>query len=315
MSDSLLENGAHDGSFRDVMRYYGRKIKRRPIYRAWHQSSRRVKRFVPLMWRLATHEFRQLPSAVVVGTMKGGTTQLFAHLIKHPRLLAPCNKEIDYFSRHVDKSLAWYRSRFPLRHRLKAVNGHTLEASPSYLCSPWAIAKMHAVLPQARIIAVLRDPVSRAFSHYQHAKTRHMEQRSFHQAVDDELRQHVVPAELGVALRPGAPNFWGYVGRGYYAVQLEPLLKLYPRGQLLILDSADLFADTNAACQRVFAFLGVEPFDVQPSKVYNRGYYKEKIDPAAAQRLREHYRPHNELLVELTGQHFGWLEPRKSRAA
>jgi len=315
MLDSSFDNQPHDGSFRDVLRYYSRKLKRRPIYRAWHESSRSVKRFVPLMWRLATHDFRQLPSAIIVGTMKGGTTQLFAYLIRHPQLFPPCNKEIDYFSRHSDKSLQWYRSRFPMRRRLVAAKGLALEASPSYLSTPSAWAKMHAVLPDVRLIAVLRDPVSRAFSHYQHLKTRHKEQRSFGHAVDELLQQDRMPAQFGVARRPESPSFSGYIARGYYALQLEPLLQLYPHEQVLILDSADLFADTNGVCQQVFDFLEVEPYEVQPGKVYNRGYYNETIDPAVAARLREHYRPYDELLMRLVGHSFSWMPRRLAKAA
>jgi hypothetical protein len=315
MSESTIDNRPHDGSFRDLLRYYGRKLKRRPMYRAWHESSRNVKRFVPLMWRLATHEFRELPAAIIVGAMKGGTTQLFAYLIRHPRLFPPCNKELDYFSRHSDKTLQWYRSRFPLRRRLRATRGLCLEASPSYLSTPSAWPKMHAVLPEVRLVAVLRDPVSRAFSHYQHLKTRHKEQRSFAQAIEEQLMQDRVRAQWGAAPGAGGPDFSGYVARGYYALQLEPLLRLYPREQVLILDSADLFADTNDACQRVFDFLGVEPYDVQPGKVYNRGYYKETIDPAVAARLRNHFRPHDELLAELLGRSFSWMPHRLAKAA
>ena len=87
-------------------------------------------------------------------------------------------------------------------------------------------------------------------------------------------------------MRPDAEPLLDYVGRGYYALQLELLLHLYSRQQVLILDSADLFEDTPAACQRVFTFLGLPPHAVQTDKVYNRGRYRETIDAAAAEQLR-----------------------------
>jgi hypothetical protein len=180
---------------------------------------------------------------------------------------------------------------------------------------PHALRTMRNVLPEAKVIAILRDPVSRAFSHYQHSKTRGREDRSFEQVVADELRLNQFPPQLGVALEADARPLLGYVARGYYALQLEVLLSLYPRDQVLILDSADLFRDTGETCQRVFAFLGIEPHEVQPGKVFNRGYYKEKIDPRVAERLREHYRPYDELLVELVGQSFCWMPGAKPLAA
>jgi len=84
---------------------------------------------------------------------------------------------------------------------------------------------------------------------------------------------------------------------------------------VLVIDSADLFADTSATCQRAFSFLGVEPFYVRPSKVYNRGYYEEKIDPRVAERLRQHYRPYDELLAELLGGPLIWMAEKKPLAA
>ena len=122
---------------------------------------------------------------------------------------------------------------------------------------------MKQVLPKTRVIVLLRDPVSRAFSHYQHRKTRHLESRSFEECVAEEIRANEFPPQLGVATRPNAARMWGYVARGYYALQLEHLLKVFPRNKVLILDSADLFEDTRATCERVFDFMGLDSFDVR----------------------------------------------------
>src|SRR4029079_10783954 len=156
----------------------------------------------------------------------------------------------------------------------------------------------------------LRDPVSRAFSHYQHKKTRHLESRSFAEAVEAEIRANEFPAEWGVAMRDGAEPMLGYVARGYYALQLELLGKMYRRNRVLVLDSATLFEDTAATCNRVFDYMGLEDFDVEPGKVYNRGFYREEIDPWVAERLREHYRAYEEMLQELLETLLIVLTPR-----
>ncbi|HEY3391543.1 MAG TPA: sulfotransferase, partial [Lacipirellulaceae bacterium] len=254
-------------SRRDLLRYYARKIQRHPVLRIGRTPVRTVKTLLPTVWRRATQEFRQLPGVVIVGAQKAGTTQLHAYLVKHPRLFGAWKKEVDYFSKHPDRSIKWYRSQFPLRRRIESVGGLAVDASPSYLPTPAALATMRNVLPEAQIIAVLRDPVARAFSHYQHYKTRGLESRSFEQAVDDELRQFTVQPESGVSLRADSPPMLGYVGRGYYALQLELLFTLYSRKRVLILDSADLFRDTSTACQRVFKFLGIEQFEIVPTKI------------------------------------------------
>jgi hypothetical protein len=310
MSELDSQSDTSNLSRHEVLRFYGRKLQRHPAFKYWRHGARVVRSLVPTTWRMATCNYREMPAVVIVGAQKAGTTQLYSYLTKHPRIFPASQKEINYFSAHVARSVAWYRSQFPLRRTLAAVGGLTIDASPSYLPVPSAIRTMHSVLPAAKVIAILRDPVSRAFSHYQHSKTRGRESRSFEEAVNDELRAGEVSPRLGVALAPDAQPQLGYLGRGYYALQLELVLALYPREQVLVIDSADLFRDTGKTCQQVFAFLGIEPFPIAPGKVYNRGYYNEKIDPHVAERLREHYRPYDELLVRLVGHSFRWMGHR-----
>jgi hypothetical protein len=107
----------------------------------------------------------------------------------------------------------------------------------------------------------------------------------------------------------------GYVARGYYALQLEHLIKVFPRNKVLILDSAALFKDTRAMCDRVFDFMGLDSFDVEPTKIYNRGYYKETIDPRVADKLREHYRPYDALLTEVVSEPCAWMASADVKAA
>ncbi len=287
-----------------------RRVKRHPAYRALKKPKGVVTNLLPNVMRLTTHRLRHLPTTVIVGAQKAGTTQLYAYLVTHPRCFEAAKKEVDYFSKHSERSVAWYRSRFPLSFRVGWRRGHVMEASPSYLPTPSALRQMQQVLPKTRIIVLMRDPVSRAFSHYQHRKTRHLESRSFAECVAEEIRNNQFPPEFGEALRPDAAPMLGYVARGYYALQLELLLKLFPRNKVLMMDSASLFQDTTAACERVFNFMGLDSFDVQPTKIYNRGYYQEQIDPRVAEQLREHYRPYDALLTDLIGQKFTWMASR-----
>lgn len=299
----------------DSLHFQMRKVQRHPAYLHVRDAVRVARRLVPDAWRRATQRFRQLPSCVIVGAQKAGTTQLYAYLIRHPRCFGGYPKELQFFSKQFHRSLAWYRSRFPLAWRVARANGITIEASPSYMAQPEAIRRMHDALPDARVIVLLRDPVARAFSHYQHNKTRHREPRSFTEAIASCLGQVLHAPQRGAALRADAPPLMDYVARGYYALQIEVLFSRFPRDRVMIIDSADLFDDTNRVCQQVFQFVGLEPFDVQPGKVYNRGYYRETIDPVTAQLLRGHYRPHDELLAELVGKRFRWMDAASGRAA
>jgi hypothetical protein len=292
-----------DDSLRELLR----RVKRHPAFRVWKRPFDLLKDAPSSAWRLTTQRYRHLPTTVIVGAQKAGTTQLYAYMVKHPRCWEAAEKEVDYFSKRPHRSIRWYRSRFPMRWRVAWRQGHVLEASPSYLPTPSALRKMQKVLPNARVIVLLRDPVSRAFSHYQHKKTRHLEPRSFEQVVEDEIRSNAFPAKRGVALAESVAPMLGYVARGYYALQLELLFKLYRKNRVLVIDSASLFEDTAAACNRVFDYMGLEDFDVETGKVYNRGFYKETIDPRVAQRLRDHYRPYDALLADLCDKPFAWM--------
>ena len=121
------------GSAGDSIHYYLRKLQRHPKYLATQRSLRTVRQIVPNAWRLSTHRLRQLPSAVIVGVAKAGTTQLYSYLLRHPRCFGGTEKEVNYFSRYHDRPVKWYRSRFPLARTVRAVQGITMEASPSYL--------------------------------------------------------------------------------------------------------------------------------------------------------------------------------------
>lgn len=315
MPDRSPNSESPNFSRHEALRYYVRKLQRHPAISLGRDAVRTVRSAGPASWRFVTRRFRQLPSVVIVGAQKAGTTQLFAYLARHPRLFTAVEKEVNYFSLHADRPVEWYQSRFPLRRKVAAVGGITIDAPPSYLPNPSALRLMRSVLPEAKLIAVLRDPVSRAFSHFQHAKSRGREPRSFEQAVEDEIALGFFSPKFGVALQPDAAAQLGYVARGYYALQLELVFALFPQEQTLIIDSAELFDDTCACCQRVFSFLALEPCDVQPGKIYNRGYYKEKIDPLVAERLRQHYLPYDELLVQLLGHSFRWMKAAQPLAA
>ncbi len=115
--------------------------------------------------RLATAGARRLPDFLVIGAQRAGSTSLFAQLCAHPGVAAPSHKEIHYFDLQSFRGPRWYRSHFP---PVASSRGRiTGEASPYYLFHPAVPARVAEALPEVRLIALLRDPVARAYSHYQ----------------------------------------------------------------------------------------------------------------------------------------------------
>ena len=134
----------------------------------------------------ATAAQRQLPSFILVGAQRAGTTSLFRALMSHPQI-HPANyhKGVNYFDVNYDREFSWYRGHFPtaaaLRSRRHATPGDpiTFEASGYYMFHPRAAERMARDLPEVKILAMLRDPVERAFSAHKHELARGYETQPF----------------------------------------------------------------------------------------------------------------------------------------
>ena len=134
----------------------------------------------------------RLPDFVIIGAMKSGTTSLYNFVIKHPTIAPAFAKELHYFSIWYKFGELWYRSNFPTnlsRHYFyKKTNQKLLsgEASPTYLFYPTVPSRMKEILPDVKLIVILRNPVDRAYSHYHHMLRRNNESLSFEKAIESE---------------------------------------------------------------------------------------------------------------------------------
>jgi hypothetical protein len=127
-------------------------------------------------YRQATWSKRAFPSIIIIGAQKSGTSSLFYYLGQHPQIIPSYKKEVHFFdgglNPNVDnfnKGEPWYRSHFPLK-RNTINNQKAFEASPLYLFNPLSPQRIYELIPEVRLIAVLRNPVERAISHYFHEK-------------------------------------------------------------------------------------------------------------------------------------------------
>jgi hypothetical protein len=253
-----------------------------------------------------TSPARPLPDFLILGAQKAGTTALYAYLRRHPDLTGPSWKEVSFFDRHWTRGLAWYRGNFPNRARTR---GKLVgEASPSYLFHPLAPERVRQVVPDARLVALVRNPVDRALSHYNHEVALGREPLSFGDALDAEDERLRGEVERMLA-DPGyfSREWWShtYQARGRYAEQLERWLAVFPSEQLLVVPSDDLAADPAGTHARVLDFLGARPqrLDAYP-RVYERQY--EPMQPETRERLVAEFEQPNRRLYELLARDLGW---------
>jgi len=268
------------------------------------------------LYRYPTSPLRPLPDFIIVGAQKCGTSSLYFTLERQPDVLRALQKEVHFFDNpKYHKGLNWYRAYFPLApYRsfvARGIEGGCLtgEASPYYLFHPHVPARIARVLPEVKLIALLRNPVDRAFSHYQHNIRQKRETLSFEDALQAEEGRL-----KGVTERMLRDDTWyskahqhlSYLAKGVYADQLETWFRHFDREQMLILESGEFFRDTATVFSRVRAFLGLPDRPPGSFKKYNSGGRYEKMTPAVRERLQEYFEPHNRRLYELLGTDFGW---------
>lgn len=268
---------------------------------AW-RTARRVRTAVGRL----TAGRRALPGLLVIGTQRGGTTSLHHYLAQHPRLDAPVStKGVHWFDTAWDRPVDWYRAHFPF-----ATADHVaFESSPYYLFHPEVPGRVSRTLPDVRVVAVLRDPVERAWSHYHHVVGKGQEELSFEDALaaeDDRLAgAGQVLAEGGVHLHHLRHS---YVARGRYAPQVRRWWDAIGRDRVLLLDAADLRADPQGCCDRVCDLVGV-PHDVLDLGVHHNARSYAPLDGDLRAHLRTRFADADDELRRLTGRTFSWMSP------
>lgn len=196
---------------------------------------------------------RAVVNFFVCGVQKGGTTALDRHLRDHPAIEMARVKEVHFFD---DESVSWNAPDYAPLHGFFAAPHDSRrrgEATPIYTYWPRAMERLRAYNPAAKLIMLLRHPVCRAFSHWRMEASRGAEALPFAEAIRPAARERV-------RLAPAAAHrVFSYVERGFYAPQVDRLLSLFSRGQVLFLRTDALWGDPSGTLRTVHSFLDVPP--------------------------------------------------------
>jgi Sulfotransferase domain len=265
-----------------------------------------------------TSSVRMLPDYLIVGAMKGGTSALYEYLVRHPLVHRSTNEEVHYFSLHYQRGLDWYRGHFPTRMRAKYVRLRegadlvTGESTPYYMFHPHALERIRGTVPDAKLMVVLRDPVTRAYSHYNHARQMGVEDiPSFEEALDAEP-ERLAGEEERMRQDPtyNSPAHWhnSYLSRGLYLDQVKRLFSLFPEQQVLILSAEEMTRNPERVHAKALDFLGLPPVSYSKYPRHNSRRYPP-IPAAARSRLVEYFAEPNRRLYEFLDTDFGWARP------
>ncbi|KAJ0001430.1 hypothetical protein NQD34_006450 [Periophthalmus magnuspinnatus] len=259
-----------------------------------------------------TFGVKRFPQAIIIGVKKGGTRALLEFLRIHPDVRA-VGSEPHFFDRFYDKGLAWYRNLMP-----RTLDGQiTMEKTPSYFVTKEAPARICSMNCQTKLIVVVRDPVTRAISDYTQTLTKNPGLPSFQSLAFKNSSSSEIDTT------------WSAVRIGLYAKHMDSWFQHFDRDLFLFVSGERLVSDPAGEMGRVQDFLGLKRVVSDKHFYFNetkgfpclkkpegssrprclgksKGRPHPEIPTEVLQRLRDFYRPYNQLFYEMSKQNFGW---------
>ncbi|MEM8924753.1 MAG: sulfotransferase domain-containing protein [Actinomycetota bacterium] len=268
---------------------------------------------------MLTAGLRADPDYLIIGTKRGGTTSLAKWLLLHPeiRSLFPARetrKGAYYFDVNYERGHRWYRSHFPTRLSLDARDlargSGTIvgEATPYYLHHPHAAMRARQLVPNTKVIALLRHPVDRTQGHWAERHRQGVEPLDFEAALEAESARldgeeaHMIADPSYVSF---AHQHYSYLDQSRYARGLGRWLTAFGPRQVLVLRSEDLYAEPMAVYNQVLDFLGVRPWFPEQLKGHNR-VWKPTMSDEMRQRLQALLQPDIDATCELLDRDMAW---------
>lgn len=267
----------------------------------------------------ATERWRSAPDFLIVGSKRGGTTSLHNYLLMHPGVLGLFprprgQKSSDYLFSIDARGLGRYRSYFHTgvyksrvaeRLHYQPLSG---ESSPLYIWDPRIARLAHEANPKLRAIMLVRDPVQRAFSHWQERVQNDVEPLSFSDALEAEPARTAGELDrmfVDASYYSEAYDWYSYRARGIYLPQLQNWTSVFPRAQLLVLRSEDMYEDVQATFETVCRFLDLPPMQLPTTKAFNASR-KPDMPAGPSQELSNYYSDHNAELEAYLGRSLSW---------
>jgi hypothetical protein len=262
-----------------------------------------------------TWQARMMPSFLLVGAQRAGTTTLHLALRAHPNVvLHRLHKGVNYFDVNYEHGLEWYRAHFPLAAYARArtaLAGHapiTGESSGYYMFHPLAAERIGKDLPGVKLIAMVRDPVERAYSAHQHESARGFETEPFERALELEesrLAGEVERMRADTAYQSFSHRHHAYVTRGRYAEQLAQLAQHCGHDNLFVLDADAFFLNPLEHYEQVLSFLSL-PSHEQPPLRKTNARARAPMPDSLRTRLRQQFEEADLALVSFLGDLPSW---------
>ena len=288
-------------------------------------------------FRKITSSFRMLPSFLILGGSRSGNTSLFAYLTEHPNIMPGSLKAFFFFQYFTNNKTSFYRSQFPIKRK----NLITCDSTSSYFVHPLIPARVHKLLPSAKLIVILRNPVERAYSEFHYTVALGLElTENFEDVIKSELKRIEIgnkKPELKIENTNYNHFAFSHLRDGLYVQHLERWLKFFPNEQLLVLHTKDLSTNFDNTLAKTFEFLNLPKYQIEnrieknkidkirPLSGHERNIYKNidsktrtlfnvqnypEIKSETRKFLQDFFRPHNEKLFKMIGKRFDWNDEK-----
>ena len=236
--------------------------------------------------KIPTSSLRRRPDFLIIGAQKSGTTSLFSFIAQHPDCRMPSKKEIHYFDLNYSKGLKWYLAHFPL------YNGKiTGEATPYYLFHPDVPSRVKELFSDIKIIVILRNPIDRAYSHFQ------MERRNKREVIPDffeaicqeEIRLSEAYNKGMIQNQKFIHQHKSYLSRGLYYTQLKRWYNLFDSNNIVVFIYEDFFDNPSKYFKRICDHLNLPYTEKIKFSTLNKGDYNPSISLEEHNHLKEFF--------------------------
>ncbi len=250
---------------------------------------------------------RKLPDFLVIGGKRCGTTTLFEFLRQHQMIAEPVIDHMGFFDDNYSIGINYYKSFFPIKTE-ETAKKLDYDVTTSYLTSPFVAERVAKEIPNVKIIVLLRNPTSRAWSDYNASQKKDASEEEFQTYIDDEL-QELEASDFEEKVSKNDYNmsepFSNFIKKGLYSVYLKKWLKLFPRKNFLFISTESFSNDENKVFKQIFDFLGLSNFEIHKLQRMSKGNY-EKLNPKIKNKLDLFFAPHNDELFKLINEKYDW---------
>lgn len=290
------------------------------MYSRWGRSFVKTRKFITVkdqylrLHRMLKGRVGLMPDFIIIGAQRCGTTSLYNYLSEHPCVAPVFHKAVYFFDFNFQKGVAWYRSHFPSflwKNYFRYVRNQNLitgEGSGYYIFHPLALGRILRLIPHAKLIVLLRNPVDRAYSHYNLEVRIGNESLSFEgalEAEDERLRGEREKMLANGNYYSFNHRHYSYLSRGIYVDQLKLCMSLFPKEQILLIKCEDLFSHPRRILKEVHEYLKLPKWQLEKYRKHNAGTYKD-MDTTTRKRLIDYFEPHNQRLYAYIGVNYGW---------